>query len=82
MTAPAPAPPVERKVKWMGIWAFVASTALLGVLEAIGADPDLIAPLPVWAEAPLLAVLPTIVVLVAGYVTSHTPRPDLPMAKR
>lgn len=82
MTAPRPAPPVETKVKVTSTMTYLCTVALLAVLQAVSDDPNMLSPLPDWAEVPLVAILPTVIVLLAGIGAKHTPRPDLPMDKR
>lgn len=81
MTNPVPAPVVERKVTWSAVWTYLASLAGLAVLNGVS-DTNLIAGLPDVVEVLVAPILPAAIGLVAGYVTSHTPRPDLPSSKR
>ncbi len=82
MTSPRPLPPVESKVKWAGTATYLGTVLLLALLDTVSADPTLLSPLPDWLEVPLVALVPTFVVLLAGIRAPHTPRPDLPMDKR
>ncbi len=77
-----PAPRVEHKVWWSTVWAYLGAVALLAVLQAVSDDPSMLTPLPDLIEVPLVAVLPAAIGGLAGYVTRHTARPDLPIAKR
>ncbi len=70
--------PVESKVKWSTLIAYLAIVALLAVLQVVSDDPTMLSGLPDWFEVPLIAVLPTLLVLFAGLRAKHTPRPDLP----
>ena len=70
--------PVESKVKWSTLIAYLAIVALLAVLQVVSDDPTMLSGLPDWFEVPLIAILPTLLVLVAGLRAKHTPRPDLP----
>ncbi|MER6103630.1 holin [Streptomyces sp. NPDC001832] len=67
------AAPVEAKVKASTAGAFLAGLAV-AVLNAVTADSSLLGPLPSWAQAPLLAVVPAVLTWLAGYQARHTPR--------
>ncbi|MFI1826748.1 holin [Streptomyces sp. NPDC020412] len=67
--------PVERKVKAASAASFAAGIAV-AVLNAIVADNSLLGPLPAWLQAPLLALIPTVLTWLAGYQARHTPRPS------
>lgn len=77
-----PAPLVEPKVTWATIGTFIGINVLLYVLELIRDTPLIVTGLPDWLEPPLLAALPTLIALVAGYRARHAPRPDLPPSQR
>ncbi|RPE34905.1 holin [Kitasatospora cineracea] len=67
--------PIEIKVI-----ASATATAGAGVaiaaLNAIEADNSLLGPLPAWAQAPLIALVPPALAFLAGYRARHTPRSD------
>ncbi|UBU16690.1 hypothetical protein [Nonomuraea gerenzanensis] len=75
-------PPVETKVKAMGLTAYLAGVAGMAVLQAVADDPSMIAVLPDWIEAITLPLVPTALAAVAGFKSKHTPRPDLPADQR
>ncbi len=77
-----PAPKVERKVTAATVAVFVGLSALMYVLELAMSTPFIVSPLPDVLEPPVLAVIPSVIALVAGYLARHTPRPDLPESKR
>lgn len=77
-----PAPVLESKVAWASTWVFLGLNVVLYMLELIRDTPVLVTPLPDWMEPPLLSAIPTLLALVAGYLTKHTPRPDLPATQR
>ena len=80
--APGPAPAVERKVTWASVGAFLALSAGLYVLELIRDQPVLVTPLPDVLEPIVVALVPALVALLAGYQAAHTARPDLPPNQR
>ncbi|MFJ4738691.1 holin [Streptomyces sp. NPDC088775] len=67
------AAPIEAKVKAASAATFLAGLAV-ALLNAIVADSSLLGPLPAWAQAPLLALVPTALAWLAGYQARHTPR--------
>ncbi|MEV0617550.1 hypothetical protein AB0I81_29810 [Nonomuraea sp. NPDC050404] len=75
-------PKVETKVKAMTLTAYLSGVAGLAVLQAVAADPSMIAFLPDWIEAVALPLVPTALAAVAGWKARHTPRPDLPDTQR
>ncbi|NRQ31264.1 holin [Nonomuraea sp. NN258] len=75
-------PPVETKVKAMGLTAYLAGVAGMAVLQAVADDPSMIAFLPDWIEAITLPLVPTALAALAGWKARHTPRPDLPADQR
>ncbi|GAA4945825.1 hypothetical protein HD597_006732 [Nonomuraea thailandensis] len=75
-------PPVEAKVKAMGLTAYLAGVAGMAVLQAVADDPSMIAFLPDWIEAIALPLVPTALAAVAGFKAQHTPRPDIPADQR
>jgi hypothetical protein len=79
-SAPRLAP--ERKVGWAAAGAYVGLASLLYGIELVGSDPVIVTPLPDVLEPLVLALLPSVASLVLGYLTKHTPRPDLPAAER
>lgn len=72
MTQPTPAP-VESKVKWASVAAFVAGV-LVAVLNTVQDNPGLIAALPKWAQALIIAIAPALVTFLSGYAAPHTSR--------
>ncbi|GAA3145056.1 hypothetical protein GCM10010466_40190 [Planomonospora alba] len=74
--------PVEKKVTASTAGSYLGLLALLTVLQTVNADLDLIAWLPDWLESLAVPLLPGLVTYAAGYVTRHTPRPDLPLDQR
>jgi len=68
-----PNAPVEAKVKAASTVTFLVGLAI-AMLNAVVADSSLLGPLPVWLQAPLLALVPTALVWLAGYQARHTPR--------
>jgi hypothetical protein len=70
-------PPVEAKVKTMGLVSYLAGVAGMAVLQVVANDPSMIAFLPDWVEAITLPLVPTALAAVAGWKARHTPRPDL-----
>ncbi|MFF9688996.1 holin [Streptomyces sp. NPDC014623] len=65
--------PIEAKVKAASTAAFLAGL-VIAVLNAVVADNSLLGPLPVWLQAPVLALVPTALTWLAGYRARHTPR--------
>lgn len=82
MTTDPGTPLVEKKVKASTVGAFLGFSALVYLLELALATPVLVTPLPDVLEPLFLALLPSLITLVAGYRAQHTPRPDLPPAAR
>ncbi|MFE7933423.1 holin [Streptomyces sp. NPDC057456] len=67
---------IERKVKWSTAEAYLASSGLLGVLGAVQDNTRILSPLPDSISPLVLAVVPALVTLTAGWKADHTPRPD------
>jgi len=67
------AAPTEAKVKAASTATFLAGLAI-AVLNAVVADSSLQGPLPVWLQAPVLALVPAGLTWLAGYQARHTPR--------
>ncbi|MFD9752679.1 holin [[Kitasatospora] papulosa] len=67
------AAPTEAKVKAASTASFLAGLAI-AVLNAVVADSSLLGPLPVWLQAPVLALVPAGLTWLAGYQARHTPR--------
>ncbi|EGJ77683.1 putative holin [Streptomyces sp. Tu6071] len=77
------AEPVETKVKFATVAAYLASTGLLAVLTAVQDHAGLVAGLPDALEPFVLALVPTAITGVAGWAARHTPRGyDIPPASR
>lgn len=74
--------PLERKVTFAGVGAFLGFAALGYVVELVAAQPVLVTPLPDALEPLVLALVPALGAMIAGYRARHTPRPDLPPADR
>lgn len=68
-----PNAPVEAKVKAATTGAFLAGL-VIAVLNAVVADNSLLGPLPVWLQAPALALVPAGLAWLSGYQARHTPR--------
>lgn len=77
-----PAAPVEAKVKWSSIWAYIGATLAMFVVELVSSDPVIVTPMPDVVEPFVLALAPALLGLLAGIRTKHTPRPDLPIGDR
>ncbi|WP_433235569.1 hypothetical protein ACQPYK_25570 [Streptosporangium sp. CA-135522] len=75
-------PPVEAKVKAMGLASYLAGVAGMAVLQAVADNPSMIALMPDWVEALVLPLVPTGLAALAGFKARHTPRPDLPDDQR
>lgn len=73
----ADARPIEAKVKWSTVGAYVGASVALYVAELIAAEPVLVTPLPDVLEPLVLALAPGLVAFLAGVRAKHTPRPDL-----
>lgn len=77
-TGPAKSAPVEKKVTWGAVLAYLGGLAVMAVLNAVGSDTGLVASLPAWAESLVVPILPAVLSFVGGWFARHTPRPDLP----
>jgi VIT1/CCC1 family predicted Fe2+/Mn2+ transporter len=64
---------IETKVAAATATTFLAGLAI-AILNAVQADTTLLGPLPAWLQAPLLALVPAALTLLAGYQARHTPR--------
>jgi VIT1/CCC1 family predicted Fe2+/Mn2+ transporter len=71
---------VEAKVKSAAVATYLVSVAALAIVNAVTSDASLLGPLPDWAEALVVPVLPAAAAFLAGWNARHTPRPDLPPA--
>ena len=67
------AAPTEAKVKAASTATFLAGLTI-AILNAVVADNSLLGPLPVWLQAPVLALVPAGLTWLAGYQARHTPR--------
>lgn len=65
--------PVEPKVKWASVAAFLAGV-LVAVLNTVQDNPGLIDGLPKWAQAIVIAIAPALVTFLAGYAAPHAAR--------
>jgi hypothetical protein len=68
------AEPIETKVKAATAAAYVGSAALLGALTAVEDDARLVGWLPAGLGPFVLALVPTAVTAVSGWMARHTPR--------
>ncbi|MDJ0461545.1 holin [Streptomyces sp. H27-C3] len=68
------AAPVEKKVTFATVAAYLGSTGLLAILTAVQGDAGLVAPLPDPAEPFVLALIPASITFVAGWAAKHTHR--------
>ncbi|MFE4051248.1 holin [Streptomyces sp. YIM B13518] len=68
------AAPVEKKVTAATAATFVGSTALLGALEAVRDNAELVGWLPPALAPFVLALVPTAITFVSGWAARHTPR--------
>ncbi|HEX5566889.1 MAG TPA: holin [Streptomyces sp.] len=68
------AAPVEKKVTAATAATFVGSTALLGALEAVRDNAELVGWLPPALAPFVLALIPTAITFVSGWAARHTPR--------
>ncbi|RPK69172.1 hypothetical protein EES44_07730 [Streptomyces sp. ADI96-15] len=72
------AAPVEKKVTAASVAAYLASTGLLAILTAAQGDARLVEWMPDGLAPFVLALIPTAVTFVGGWVAKHTPRRDVP----
>lgn len=70
--------PVEKKVTWSAVLAYLGGLAVMAVLNAVATDDGLISALPAWAESLVVPIVPAVISFVGGWFAKHTPRPDLP----
>ena len=78
---PAPAPKVESKVKSAAAWSYLAALGGLAVVNGV-TDTTLITDLPDAVEVFVAPLVPALAAGIAGFLAKHTPRPDLPAARR
>jgi hypothetical protein len=69
-------PPVEAKVAAATAVSLLAG-AVVALLNGLADTPALLAGLPLWASGLLVALVPALLTLAAGYAAPHTPRRDL-----
>jgi hypothetical protein len=69
--------PVEKKVTWASVGAYLGSTGLLAILTAVQGDAGLVAPLPDPLEPFALGLVPAAITFAAGWKAKHSPRPDV-----
>lgn len=67
---------IETKVKAATAAAYVGSAGLLGALTAIRDDARLVGWLPDGLAPFVLALVPTAITAVSGWMARHTPRGD------
>lgn len=72
MTAPNPQP-VERKVTFATVGAYLAGVAGLAIVNAVS-DAHLLGGLPDLLETMLAPLGPALVTFLAGFAARHTPR--------
>ncbi len=70
--------PVEKKVTWSSVLAYLGGLAVMAVLNAVATDEGLISALPAWLESLVVPIVPAVIAFVGGWFAKHTPRPDLP----
>lgn len=70
--------PVEKKVTWSSLGAYLGGVGLMAIVQVVSDDPSIIGSLPDGIELFVVPLIPTIVAFIGGWVTKHTPRPDLP----
>jgi hypothetical protein len=68
------AEPVEKKVTWSTVGAYLGSTGLLAILTAVQGNAGLVEPLPDPTEPFVLALVPAAITFAAGWKARHTPR--------
>ncbi|MFJ4363295.1 holin [Streptomyces chartreusis] len=68
------AAPVGKKVTAATAGTFVGSTALLGGLEAVHDNAELVSWMPPGLAPFVLALVPTAITSVSGWVAKHSPR--------
>lgn len=68
------AAPVENKVTFAALAAYLASTGLLSVLTAVQSDDRLVGALPSGLAPFVLALIPAAITFVSGWVAKHSPR--------
>ncbi|MFE4921281.1 holin [Streptomyces sp. NPDC056661] len=64
---------IETKVTAASAMTFAVGAAV-AVLNAVAADSTLLGPLPAWAQAIVLPLVPTALTFLAGYQAKHSPR--------
>ncbi|OMI38233.1 holin [Streptomyces sparsogenes] len=65
--------PTEAKVKAATAGTFLVSL-VLAVLNDLNGDAELLAPLPGWLQAVVIALVPTAITFLSGWQARHTPR--------
>ncbi|GGX40763.1 holin [Streptomyces noursei] len=71
--------PIEAKVRSATAASFVVSL-LIAVLNAVAGDSRLLAPLPSWLQAVVIALIPAALTFLAGWQAPHTARSGEPPA--
>ncbi|MFE3122266.1 holin [Streptomyces hydrogenans] len=69
--------PIEKKVTWASVAAYLGSTGLLAALATVQDNARLLDPMPDTLAPFVLALVPTAITAVSGWTAKHTPRPDL-----
>lgn len=72
---------VERKVKVGSALTYLISVGALAAVNAVS-DTTLITDLPDTVEIFVAPLVPSLAAFISGYLTKHTPRPDLAPAQR
>jgi hypothetical protein len=73
---PKPAPQLEHKTIWTTVIATLVGIAV-AALNGLQAHSDLLGALPATYQTLILALVPPLVTLLAGYSAPHTERTDI-----
>jgi predicted component of type VI protein secretion system len=68
---------IEAKVQ-ASAWAALLVGALVGILNQVAGDNQLLGSLPPLAQTVITVGVPPLVVFLSGWVAKHTPRPPAP----
>lgn len=68
--------PIEKKVSWATAGT-ILSTIVVAVLNGTVGNEQLLGSLPGWTQSFLIVVGPSLVTFVSGYMSPHTPRPEV-----
>lgn len=72
MTTPNPRAPVQPKVKWAAVGAYVGGLVLVTILEA-APDTNLVEGLPPYISIFLGPAIPLLISFISGYVKKNKP---------